>query len=357
MGCALLGCAGFSNQGPNRRVVRLHSWCLPKTLGGPQPHQNGTNGTNGTNRRIHGSSHTLGPSCIGARPRCVGHSYLAGVGEPKRSTLQQLRQCVLDVIPNAQECISLWVAPVQGQGQDGRRVRRVQKPPELPAAQRLSPACAGRRPRRLRGHQRVAAPSRGPAAPARLGEQAGRDPSAGAWSVGRNARRSNALRAKPRAMLDMHAMRRRPNHHAEFEVAQSRDLASPDAELDWVRDLRAAGQGTLSNKGQTEILRARGPSRGTGSHHRQLPRGRQEPYGAIAHATARPQGSSSAPSRLDVLTGKAETPSMDPQSNSMRRERSYSVDRPDCERSAKQVTGAHRRLGRPVARSPCKTIS
>ena len=32
--------------------------------------------------------------------------YLAGVGEPKRSTLQQLRQCVLDVIPDAEECIS-----------------------------------------------------------------------------------------------------------------------------------------------------------------------------------------------------------------------------------------------------------
>ena len=33
-------------------------------------------------------------------------SYLAGVGEPKRSTLQQLRECVLEVIPDAEECIS-----------------------------------------------------------------------------------------------------------------------------------------------------------------------------------------------------------------------------------------------------------
>jgi uncharacterized protein YdhG (YjbR/CyaY superfamily) len=33
-------------------------------------------------------------------------SYLAGLGEPKRSTLQQLRQCLLDVIPDAEECIS-----------------------------------------------------------------------------------------------------------------------------------------------------------------------------------------------------------------------------------------------------------
>ena len=37
---------------------------------------------------------------------CDIDSYLAGVGEPKRSTLQQLRQCVLEVIPDAQECIS-----------------------------------------------------------------------------------------------------------------------------------------------------------------------------------------------------------------------------------------------------------
>ena len=37
--------------------------------------------------------------------RDIDH-YLAGVGEPKRSTLQQLRQCVLDVIPDAEECIS-----------------------------------------------------------------------------------------------------------------------------------------------------------------------------------------------------------------------------------------------------------
>src|SRR5471032_2576689 len=33
-------------------------------------------------------------------------SYLADVSEPKRSTLQQLRLCVLDVIPEAEECIS-----------------------------------------------------------------------------------------------------------------------------------------------------------------------------------------------------------------------------------------------------------
>src|ERR1035438_2720466 len=43
-------------------------------------------------------------------------SYLAGVGEPKRSTLQQLRQCVLDVIPDAEECTSYGLPAFKGRG-------------------------------------------------------------------------------------------------------------------------------------------------------------------------------------------------------------------------------------------------
>jgi len=43
-------------------------------------------------------------------------SYLAGVSEPKRSTLQQLRQCVLDVIPDAEECISYGLPAFKVQG-------------------------------------------------------------------------------------------------------------------------------------------------------------------------------------------------------------------------------------------------
>jgi uncharacterized protein YdhG (YjbR/CyaY superfamily) len=33
-------------------------------------------------------------------------SYLADVDEPMRSTLEQLRRCIRDVLPDAQECIS-----------------------------------------------------------------------------------------------------------------------------------------------------------------------------------------------------------------------------------------------------------
>jgi deazaflavin-dependent oxidoreductase (nitroreductase family) len=40
------------------------------------------------------------------------------------------------------------------------------------------------------------------------------------------------------------------------EVGQSRYLVSPYGESDWVRSLRAAGQGELSSKGQTEVLHA-----------------------------------------------------------------------------------------------------
>jgi uncharacterized protein YdhG (YjbR/CyaY superfamily) len=42
--------------------------------------------------------------------------YLASVGEPKRSTLQQLRQCVLEVIPDAEECISYGLPAFKVQG-------------------------------------------------------------------------------------------------------------------------------------------------------------------------------------------------------------------------------------------------
>ncbi|UOT07267.1 nitroreductase family deazaflavin-dependent oxidoreductase [Rhodococcus opacus] len=40
------------------------------------------------------------------------------------------------------------------------------------------------------------------------------------------------------------------------EVGQNRYLVSPYGESDWVRNLRAAGTGALSRKGQTEVFRA-----------------------------------------------------------------------------------------------------
>ena len=40
------------------------------------------------------------------------------------------------------------------------------------------------------------------------------------------------------------------------EVGQSRYLVSPYGESDWVRNLRTAGQGELSSKGQTEVFHA-----------------------------------------------------------------------------------------------------
>ena len=42
------------------------------------------------------------------------------------------------------------------------------------------------------------------------------------------------------------------------EVGQSRYLVSPYGESDWVRNLRAAGLGELSSKGQTEVFHVSG---------------------------------------------------------------------------------------------------
>ena len=65
-------------------------------------------------------------------------SYLAGVGEPKRSTLQQLRQCVLDVIPEAEECISYGLPAFKVQGKTVR-------PAKPRAAAKKRPAAAKKR--------------------------------------------------------------------------------------------------------------------------------------------------------------------------------------------------------------------
>ena len=36
-------------------------------------------------------------------------AYLAGLGEPKRSTLEQLRRTILEIVPEAEQCISYGV--------------------------------------------------------------------------------------------------------------------------------------------------------------------------------------------------------------------------------------------------------
>ena len=36
-------------------------------------------------------------------------TYLAGLDEPKRSTLEALRQSILEVVPGAEQCISYGV--------------------------------------------------------------------------------------------------------------------------------------------------------------------------------------------------------------------------------------------------------
>src|SRR5207245_647260 len=42
--------------------------------------------------------------------------YLAALGEPKRSTLEALRQSILEVVPEAEECISYGLPAFKVQG-------------------------------------------------------------------------------------------------------------------------------------------------------------------------------------------------------------------------------------------------
>ena len=43
-------------------------------------------------------------------------SYLAGVEEPKRSTLEQLRRSILETVPDAEECIAYGMPAYKVQG-------------------------------------------------------------------------------------------------------------------------------------------------------------------------------------------------------------------------------------------------
>jgi uncharacterized protein YdhG (YjbR/CyaY superfamily) len=42
--------------------------------------------------------------------------YLASLGEPKRSTLEALRRSILDVVPEAEQCISYGMPAFEVQG-------------------------------------------------------------------------------------------------------------------------------------------------------------------------------------------------------------------------------------------------
>jgi uncharacterized protein YdhG (YjbR/CyaY superfamily) len=57
--------------------------------------------------------------------------YLASLEEPKRSTLTILRQSILDVITEAEQCISYGLPAFRVEGKVIARLRRFQEPPEL----------------------------------------------------------------------------------------------------------------------------------------------------------------------------------------------------------------------------------
>jgi deazaflavin-dependent oxidoreductase (nitroreductase family) len=70
-----------------------------------------------------------------------------------------------------------------------------------------------------------------------------------------------AMRISARGVATLTVVGRRTGEHRKVpvipvEVGQSRHLVSPYGESDWVRNLRAAGQGELSSKGQAEVFHA-----------------------------------------------------------------------------------------------------
>jgi uncharacterized protein YdhG (YjbR/CyaY superfamily) len=63
--------------------------------------------------------------------------YLATLDEPKRATLTSVRDTIMTIVPEAEQCISYGMPAFKLRGEDHRRVRGLQEPPQLPAAQRV----------------------------------------------------------------------------------------------------------------------------------------------------------------------------------------------------------------------------
>lgn len=70
--------------------------------------------------------------------------YLSGIDEPKRGTLQALRGMILEIVLEAEQGISYRIPAFRVNGRVIAGLRRVQRPPELPAVQRVGPRTAWR---------------------------------------------------------------------------------------------------------------------------------------------------------------------------------------------------------------------
>ena len=110
--------------------------------------QQGMNDTAGMARRYHWHSASVTDFLQTAPPppgrlspcrRRRSTATSASVEEPKRSTLEALRRSILEVVPDAEQCISYGMPAFKVPGQDDRGFRRLQGPPQLPAPQRVGP--------------------------------------------------------------------------------------------------------------------------------------------------------------------------------------------------------------------------
>jgi len=62
--------------------------------------------------------------------------YLAGLDEANRIVLKELRRTVLEIIPDAEQCIAYGSPAFKG-GQNSGRFRSLQEPPQLLSPQRI----------------------------------------------------------------------------------------------------------------------------------------------------------------------------------------------------------------------------
>jgi uncharacterized protein YdhG (YjbR/CyaY superfamily) len=61
--------------------------------------------------------------------------YLASLGQPKRRTLEALRQTILEIVPEAEQCISYGMPAFRLQGKIIAGFAAFKEPPQLPASQ------------------------------------------------------------------------------------------------------------------------------------------------------------------------------------------------------------------------------
>jgi hypothetical protein len=106
-------------------------------------------------------------------------AYLDALEEPKRSTLTRLRDTIMVIVPDAEQCISYGMPAFRLRGKTVAGFAAFKNHPQLPAPQRIGDPSAWQGARGLHLYQRVAALSGRPAPSGGAGEEAPGRPDGG----------------------------------------------------------------------------------------------------------------------------------------------------------------------------------